>query len=39
MEELEHAHAIKQKELEGLKENLKRREMDGQVLDIIMKEY
>lgn len=39
MEELENAHAIKQKELEGLKENLKRREMDGQVLDIIMKEY
>lgn len=39
MEELEHAHAIKQKELEGLKENLKRREMDEQVLDIIMKEY
>lgn len=39
MEELEHAHTIKQKELEGLKENLKRREMDEQVLDIIMKEY
>lgn len=39
MEELEYAYAMKQKELEGLKENLKRREMDKQVLDIIMKEY
>lgn len=39
MEELEQAYAMKQKELEGLKENLRRREMDKQVVDIIMKEY